>query len=84
LARGRREVLMQWKGQPAAKETWPDLEEFQKLYPAFQLEDELLTEEGRDVMLGRQHTKRGHGKQHAEVAAAATKVVHSKVQPSFS
>jgi hypothetical protein len=27
-----------------------DLEEFQHLYPAFQLEDELLVQGGRDVM----------------------------------
>jgi hypothetical protein len=35
LARGRREVLVQWRGQPAAEATWTDLEEFQKLYPDF-------------------------------------------------
>jgi hypothetical protein len=46
LARGRRELLVQWKGQPAAEATWTDLEEFQKLYPEFQLEDELLAAGG--------------------------------------
>jgi hypothetical protein len=51
VARGRRE-LVQWKGLWAANATWTDLEDFHRLYPAFQLEDELLAEEGRDIMLG--------------------------------
>jgi hypothetical protein len=51
MARGRRELLIQWKGLRAVDATWTDLEEFRHLYPAFQLEDELLAEEGRDVML---------------------------------
>jgi hypothetical protein len=39
LAHGRHELLVSWKGQAAASATWMDLEEFQHLYPAFQLED---------------------------------------------
>jgi hypothetical protein len=42
LAQGRREILVQWSGQPAVEATWTDLKEFQRLYPDFQLEDELL------------------------------------------
>jgi hypothetical protein len=58
LVCGHREVLVQWRGQSAAEATWTDLEEFYKLYPDFQLEDELLMEGGRDVMLGVQYTRR--------------------------
>jgi hypothetical protein len=46
LACGRREVLVQWKGQPAMEATWVDLEKFRKLYPTVQLEDELLLAKG--------------------------------------
>jgi hypothetical protein len=70
LARGRREVLVQWRGQPAAEATWIDLEEFQKLYPDFQLEDELLVEGGRDVMLGVQYTRRNRRKHGLEEGKA--------------
>jgi hypothetical protein len=66
LARGRCEVLVQWRGKPAAEAMWTDLEEFHKLYPDFQLEDELLMEGGRDVMLGVQYTRRNQGKHRVE------------------
>jgi hypothetical protein len=36
----------------AAEATWMDRQKFQHLYPQFQLEDELLAKEGRDVMVG--------------------------------
>jgi hypothetical protein len=72
LARGRREVLVQWRGQPAAEATWIDLEELQKLYPDFQLEDELLVEGGRDVMLGVQYTRRNQGKHSLEEGKAGS------------
>ncbi|XP_066323198.1 uncharacterized protein [Miscanthus floridulus] len=52
LARGVRQVLVQWKGQSAASATWEDAEPFLAKYQAFQLEDELPLEEGRDVMWG--------------------------------
>jgi hypothetical protein len=55
LAWGCHELLVQWKGLPAAKATWIDLAEFQHLYPSFQPTDELLTEGGggggRDAMI---------------------------------
>jgi hypothetical protein len=60
---GQCELLMQWKGLSVAEVTWIDLAEFQQLYPSFQLEDELLVEEGRDVMLGKQYSRRRRGKQ---------------------
>jgi hypothetical protein len=46
LARGRREVLVRWKGAPAAESSWVDLEEFREQFPDFQLEDEVLLQEG--------------------------------------
>jgi hypothetical protein len=46
LARGHHEVLVQWMGLSAADASWVDLDEFRKLYPAFQLEDELVIEGG--------------------------------------
>ena len=48
---------MQWKGQSAASATWEDAEPFLAKYQAFQLEDELPLEEGRDVMWGRTYTR---------------------------
>jgi hypothetical protein len=39
LARGRYELLVQWKGLPVAEATWTNLVDFQHLYPSFQLED---------------------------------------------
>jgi hypothetical protein len=52
LARGVRQLLVQWEGLPSSATSREDLEEFQQRYPAFQLADELLVEAGRDVMWG--------------------------------
>jgi hypothetical protein len=41
LARGVRQVLVYWHGEPATSATWEDLDEFRAKYPEFQLEDEL-------------------------------------------
>jgi transposase InsO family protein len=58
LARGVRQVLIHCQGEPASSATWEDLENFQSRYPTFQLEDELLVEGGRDVMWGKQYSRR--------------------------
>ena len=58
LARGVQQVLVHWKGETAASATWEDLDTFRERYPAFQLEDELALEGGRDVMWGRTYTRR--------------------------
>ena len=42
LARGQREVLVQWKEAPPTEMSWVQLDEFHRLFPKFQLEDELL------------------------------------------
>jgi len=58
LARGVRQLLIQWKGESPASATWEDAEAFTDKYPDFQLEDELSSEEGRDVMWGRTYVRR--------------------------
>ncbi|KAK3146343.1 hypothetical protein QOZ80_3BG0264910 [Eleusine coracana subsp. coracana] len=58
LCRGIRQVLVQWSGHPASEASWEDLALFQTQYPAFQLEDELLVEGGRDVMWGRHYSRK--------------------------
>jgi hypothetical protein len=58
LARGVKEVLVRWKGQPASAATWEDWDEFIAKHPSFQLEDELTVEGGRDVMWGLPYTRR--------------------------
>jgi hypothetical protein len=59
LARGVRQVLIRWKGEPPSAATWEDVDSFIDKYPDFQLEDELLVEGGRDVMWGRHYQRRG-------------------------
>jgi hypothetical protein len=59
LARGQQELLVQWRGQPAAEATWMDHQEFQRLYPDFQLEDELLAKGGGERCHGRSFIMRG-------------------------
>jgi hypothetical protein len=60
LARGVRQLLVHWKGEPAVLATWEDADSFIDRYPLFQLEDELLVEGGgeRDVMWGRHYQRR--------------------------
>ena len=65
LARGRRELLVRWKGAPASETSWVELEEFKSQFPAFQLEDELLLQGGRDVMWGIQFSRRNRKAQAA-------------------
>ena len=38
--------------------TWEDFEDFRASFPAFQLEDELTFEAGRDVMYGKSYMRR--------------------------
>jgi hypothetical protein len=60
ITRGKLGVLVQWKGPTAAETSWMALEEFRKLYPSFQLTDELIVQEGRDVMVGITYKWRGN------------------------
>jgi len=58
LARGVRQLLIQWKGESPASATWEDADAFTAKYPEFQLEDALALEEGGDVMWGRTYVRR--------------------------
>jgi hypothetical protein len=58
LARGVHQLLVHWKGEPPSSATWEDLDGFVERYLAFQLEDELFVEGGRDVMWGTQYQRR--------------------------
>jgi hypothetical protein len=58
LARGVRQVLIQWKDQSPASATWEDVDTFRAKFPTFQLEDELPLEERRDVMYGHTYARR--------------------------
>jgi hypothetical protein len=42
--------LVQWEGQSAADASWTALEDFKKIHPSFQLEDELFQGEGGNVV----------------------------------
>jgi hypothetical protein len=55
LARDRHELLIHRKGLSPSDASWINLEEFQSLYPTFQLEDELVVEGGRDVIWGKKY-----------------------------
>ena len=79
LARGIRQVLIQWKGEPAASATWEDLDSFRDRFPSFQLEDELLIEGGRDVMWGRPYARKRHAR---DIRRAAKRAAGAAASPS--
>jgi hypothetical protein len=79
LARGRRQLLVRWKGQDTASSSWVDVEEFQSLYPTFELTDELILQGGRDVMWGRVYSRRDKRANKDQVVASATKPGEARV-----
>jgi hypothetical protein len=58
LSRAVRHVLVHWRGGPATSATWEEFDDFRAQFPAFQLEDELVFDEGRDVMYGRTYSRK--------------------------
>ena len=66
-------MLVQWKDQSPASATWEDMDAFIDKFPTFQLEDELLLEERRDVMYGHTYARRRRARdvRRAEQAAKA-------------
>jgi hypothetical protein len=71
LARGIRQVLVQWKDEPDTSATWEDLDDFRTKYPDFQLEDELDFDGGGDVMYGRTYRRARDTRRAAERAGRA-------------
>ena len=53
---------------PTASATWEDIDSFIDRSPTFQLEDELLVKEGRDVMWGQQYNCRPRARDVARTA----------------
>jgi hypothetical protein len=60
LAQGQSELLVQWIGLAAADASWVPKDDFPKLCSNFKLEDELVQQEGRDVMVGLQYHRRNN------------------------
>jgi hypothetical protein len=46
LDRGRRLLLIKWKGQDEATASWVDVDEFRSIYPSFDLADEFILQGG--------------------------------------
>jgi hypothetical protein len=82
LARGVRQVLVQWKGQSASSATWEAVEPFLSKFPSFQLEDELNLEGGRDVMWGHTYTRRRRARDIRRAAERASNAVHAQANES--
>jgi hypothetical protein len=64
------ELQVEWEGEPDKEITWEPLQEFKARFPAFQLEDELFVEEGRDVT-GQPHQGPGLADQAARPGVVA-------------
>jgi len=76
LARGVRQVLVEWQGEPPASATWEDLDDLRARFPSFQLEDELDFEAGRDVMCGRTYARRGRARDVCRAAERVGQALH--------
>jgi hypothetical protein len=59
-------ILIQWQGMTREEATWEILADFKDLYPKFQLEDELFSQAGRDVMTDMQYKRKQRARGHAE------------------
>jgi len=82
LARGVRQVLVHWRGEPATSATWEDLEEFRAKYLDFQLEDELDLEGGRDVMWGQSYSRQRRTRDVRRAAVRADRARLGQVEPA--
>jgi hypothetical protein len=67
LARGHRESMVQWVDLDLSSASWVDLDEFQRLYLSYKLEDELRFGGGRDVTVGLTYFRQNRGAKGAEV-----------------
>ncbi|RLM58291.1 uncharacterized protein C2845_PM18G05570 [Panicum miliaceum] len=82
LARGVHQVLVHWKGESAASATWEDVDAFRDKFPAFQLEDELALEGGRDVMWGQVYTRRRRARDMRRDVERAERVAQEQAEPA--
>jgi hypothetical protein len=81
MARGVRQVLVEWRDEPAASATWEDFDDFRAQFPAFQLEDELDFEGGGDVMCGRSYARRRRAR---DICRAAERTGRAPHEPASS
>ena len=51
-------IHVQWTDLPAEDTTWEPVDAFHEAHPAFQAEDELFVDGGRDVMVGQVYQRR--------------------------
>ena len=58
LRRGVWHILVKWVNMPTSEATWEPVDGFRQAHPSFQLEDELFSKEGRDVMIGKTYERR--------------------------
>jgi len=65
---------VRWKGEPLSSLTWEDWDTFRERFPTFQLENELVQEEGRDVMYGNTYSRRRQAWNVRRVAEHAQRV----------
>jgi hypothetical protein len=90
LARGVKQVLVQWQGEPATAATWEELEDFTASFPQFQLGDELVFEAARDVMYGKTYTRRRRARdvrravERAAAEQAERAAAHAADQPQIA
>ena len=54
-------IHVQWTDLPAEDTTWEPVDAFREAHPAFQPEDELFVDGGRDVMVGKVYQRRQRG-----------------------
>lgn len=71
IRHGISHVLVHLEGTAPDDAIWERLDEFVQHYPQFQLKDELLDKEGRDVMLGMTYSHRQPGPMAVETAEKA-------------
>jgi hypothetical protein len=82
LARGVRQVLVQWRDEPATSATWEDLDDFKDRFPDFQLEDELDFDGGGDVMYGRTYGRRRRARDVRRAAERAARMSQPEITSS--
>jgi transcriptional regulator GlxA family with amidase domain len=73
-------VLVQLKEEPMASANWEDFDDFCSRFPTFQLEDELVFDDGRDVMCGRTYARRKRAHDVRRAAERASRAQEGQAQ----